>query len=119
MFTRSYPSRLGLTNPNHRLFGCRGELPSEGLPTITKIPVASFEALQSVRAVSREDQRLHLEGVPPFGWQMMPCERLSNKEADKVSPAKDSPSFCPTPPLPSSIWKGSSESFLKNSSLLG
>ena len=80
MFTRSYPSRLGLTNPNRRLFGCRGELPSEGLPAITKIPVAAFAALRAVSAVSWEDHQVHLEGAPPSGWQTMPCERASNKE---------------------------------------
>ena len=39
-------------NPNRRLFGCRGELPLEGLPDITEIPVSSFGALRAVSAVS-------------------------------------------------------------------
>ena len=35
---------VGPYDPGQWLFGCRGELPAEGLPTITKIPVASFAA---------------------------------------------------------------------------
>ena len=71
---------VGPYNPNRRLFGCRRELPPEGLFTITKIPMASFAALRTISAVSREDHRVHLEVVPPSGWQTMPCERASNKE---------------------------------------
>ena len=67
-------------DPDQRLFGCRGELPAEGLPAITEIPVASFAALRAVSAMSREDHLVHLEGVPPSGWQVMPCERASHKE---------------------------------------
>ena len=33
---------VGPYNPYHWLFGCCGELPFEGLPVITKIPVTSF-----------------------------------------------------------------------------
>ena len=44
------------------------ELPEEGLPAITEIPVASFAPLRAVSAVSWEDHRVHLEGVPPSGW---------------------------------------------------
>ena len=67
---------VGPYDPDRRLFGCHGELPTEGLPAITEIPVASFVALRAVSAVSREDHRVHLEGVPPSGWQTMPCERV-------------------------------------------
>ena len=63
-----------------RLFGCRGELPTEELPAITEILVASFAALRAVSAVSREDHRVHLEGPPPSGWQAMSCERANHKE---------------------------------------
>ena len=70
---------VGPYDPDRRLFGCCGELPPEGLPAITEILVASFAALRVVSAVSREDHRVHLEGVPPSVWQTMPCERASNK----------------------------------------
>ena len=57
----------GPYNPDWRLFGCRGGIPPEGLPAITEIPVASFVALRTVSAVSREAHRVHLEGVPHSG----------------------------------------------------
>ena len=71
---------VGPYDPDRRLFGCRGELPPEGLPAITNIPVASFAALRAVSALSREDHRVHLEGPPPSGWRTAPCGRASNKE---------------------------------------
>ena len=71
---------VGPYDPDRQLFGCRGELPTEGLPAITEVPVASFAALRAVSAVSREDHQVHLEGVPPSGWHMMPCERVNHKE---------------------------------------
>ena len=67
-------------DPDQRLFGCRRDLPTEGLPAITEIPVASFATLRAISAVSREDHRVHLEGVPSSGWQTMPCERANHKE---------------------------------------
>ena len=71
---------VGPYDPDRRLFGCHGELPTEGIPAITEIPVASFVALHAVSAVSREDQQVHLEGVPPSGWQTMPCKRVNHKD---------------------------------------
>ena len=44
---------VGPYDPDRRLFGCRRELRTEGLPAITEIPVASFAALRAVSAVSR------------------------------------------------------------------
>ena len=58
---------VGPYDPDRRLFDCRGELPTEGVPAITEIPVASLAALTAVSAVSQEDHRVHLEGVPPSG----------------------------------------------------
>ena len=58
---------VGPYDPERRLFGCRGELSTEGLPAITEISVASFAALCAVSAVSRQDHRVHLEGFPPSG----------------------------------------------------
>ena len=57
---------VGAYNPNQRLFDCRGELPSEGIPAITKIPVVSFRERRAVGAVSRDDHPVYLEGLPPF-----------------------------------------------------
>ena len=71
---------VGPYDPDRRLFGCRGELPTEELPAITEIPVASFTALRAVSAMYREDHRVHLEGVPPSVWQAMPCKRVNHKE---------------------------------------
>ena len=48
------------------LFGCCRELPSEGLPAIKEIPMASFEAQRIISAVSQEDHIVHLEGALPF-----------------------------------------------------
>ena len=62
------------------MFGCRRELPSEGLPDITEILVASFGALRAVNVISRDNHRVHLEGFPPSGLQTMPCKRASSKE---------------------------------------
>ena len=46
--------------------------------------MTSFAALRAVSAVSREDHRVHLEGVPPSGWQTMPCERANHKEDGQI-----------------------------------
>ena len=59
---------------------CHGEIPPEVLPAIAEIPVASFGALFSVNAVSRDNHRVHLEEVFPSGWQTIPCKREISKE---------------------------------------
>ena len=64
---------------NQRLFGCRGELPPEGLPAITKISVDSFGAQRALSVVSQDDHHVHLEGAPPSVSQTTPCERESGK----------------------------------------
>ena len=71
---------VGPYNTNWSFFGCRRELLSEGLPAITNILVAFFGALRAVNSVSLDDHRVHVEGVPPSGWQTMPCERATSKE---------------------------------------
>ena len=53
---------VGPYDPEQKLFGCRRELPAEGIPAITEILVASFAALRAVSAVSRD--RLTAEAVP-------------------------------------------------------
>ena len=71
---------VGPYDPKLRLFGCLRESPPEGIPSINEIPVTSFGALRAISAVSREDHRVHLEGVPPSGWLTTSCERGSRKE---------------------------------------
>ena len=56
---------VGPYNPDRRLFGCRGEIPPDGLPTITEIPVDYFGALRAVSAMSRDDHQVHLYVFPP------------------------------------------------------
>ena len=50
-----FPVPVGSYDPDKRLFGCRGELTLEGLPSITNILAASFGARRTVRAVSWDD----------------------------------------------------------------
>ena len=57
---------VGPYDPDRRLFGCRRDLPAEGLPAITDIPVASFASLRAVSAMSWKDHRVHSEGVSPL-----------------------------------------------------
>ena len=64
---------VGPNDPHRSLFGCRRELPAEGILAIIETPVASFATLRAISAMSREDHRVHLEGFPPSGWQTMPC----------------------------------------------
>ena len=70
---------VGPYNPDLRLFGCRGELPSEGIPAITEIPVASFAVQCIVSAVPWDYQIVHVEGVSTLSWRSTPCERASGK----------------------------------------
>ena len=65
--------------PDLRLFGCCGELPLEGVPTITEVPVDSFAARRVVSAMLREDHIVHLEGFLPSSWRKNLCERASIK----------------------------------------
>ena len=68
---------VGPYHPEQRLFRCRGELPSEGLPEITDIPVASFAVRRVVIIVPREYHIFHVEVVLPSIWRATPCERES------------------------------------------
>ena len=70
---------VGTYEPNRRVFGCRGELPLEGLPAITEISVDSFVARHVISAVLQEYHRVHLEVVPPSVWRMTPYKRASGK----------------------------------------
>ena len=70
---------VGPYDPDRRLFGCRGELPAEGLSAITDILVASFGECRFVNVVFQDDHRVHLEGVPLSGWQTTSYERVSGK----------------------------------------
>ena len=48
-----------------QLFGFRGELPPEGLPTITDIPVDSFSSRRGVGAMPLKVHIIHPEGASP------------------------------------------------------
>ena len=52
---------FGPYNLDQRLFGCHGEIPSEALPVITEILVASFGERRSVRDLYQDNHRVHLE----------------------------------------------------------
>ena len=64
-----------------RLFTCRGELPSEGLPPMVEMIMDAFGVRCSMRTVLRVDQVSHLEGVTPSVWQSIPYKRVG-KEAE-------------------------------------
>ena len=66
-------------NPDRRLFGCHGDLPSEGLPGITGIPVDSFAERRVVSAVLWEYDIVHMEGVSPSSWRTKSCKRVRGK----------------------------------------
>ena len=66
---------VGPYDPERRLFGCRGEIPSEGLPAITDIPVISFAVCPIVRNIPLENHIVHVEGVSTSIWWMKPCNR--------------------------------------------
>ena len=66
-------------NPDRRLFGCHGDLPSEGLPGITGIPVDSFAERRVVSAVLWEYYIVHMEGVSPSSWRTKSCKRARGK----------------------------------------
>ena len=70
---------VGTYEPNRRVFGCRGELPLEGISAITEISVDSFVARHVISAVLQEYHRVHLEVVPPSVWRMTPYKRASGK----------------------------------------
>ena len=57
----------------------RGELPSEGIPPIAEIPVDSLAVRRAISDVLREDQLVHVEGIPPSDWKMTPCNMERKK----------------------------------------
>ena len=57
----------------------RGEIPSEDLPPIVDIPVASLVARRVIRTASREDHVVHVDRIPPSDWKTTPCEREGKK----------------------------------------
>ena len=70
---------VGPYDPYHWLFGCIREIPSEGIPAIVDIPVASFAEQRVVSAVSQEDHIVYMEGVSPSSCRTKPCEIASCK----------------------------------------
>ena len=104
---------VGPYNPDRRLFGCRGELPPEGLPAITDIPVASFGELRVVSAVSRDDHRVHLEGFLPSVCQKIPCKRAIRKEEGQSLTCRGVTFFPPDAAAPLFYLEGSIGDFSK------
>ena len=58
----SVPVRLYDTT--RRLFAFSGELPTEGIPPVNEIPVASLVVRRAVGTFPREDHIVHVEGPP-------------------------------------------------------
>ena len=50
-----------------------GDLPTEGLPPMTYLPVDSFSVWRSIGAVPREDHIVRIKETPPLSWKTMPC----------------------------------------------
>ena len=51
------------------------ELPPEGIPPVTEIPVEYFKVQNAVCAVLSYYHLVHVEGIPPSIWKMIPCKR--------------------------------------------
>ena len=58
---------VGPYDPDRRLFGCRGEIPTEGLPAITEILMASFAALRAAPCPGRTTGFTWRESPPLAG----------------------------------------------------
>ena len=67
---------------DQRLLAFFEELPSEGLPPVTEIPVDAFLMRRVVRAIMRDNHHVHVEGVPPPCWQLMLCKRAGKLKED-------------------------------------
>ena len=66
---------VGMHSTARCLFTCLVGMPDKGLPLVVEIPVESFAARRSVRAILQADHISHLEGVTPTVCQSMPCDR--------------------------------------------
>ena len=70
---------VGPYDPERRLFRCRGELPSEGLPLSADISAPSFALRRIAITVMKEYHIAHVELVPPLDWRTRTCKRASIK----------------------------------------
>ena len=72
-----------------RLIAFSGKLPTERLPPVIDLPVASFMVWCAVCTVPREYHIVHMvyvEGIPPSNWQSMPCKRVGkNTESRELA----------------------------------
>ena len=66
---------FGLYSMTRRLFTCRVEIHSKVLHIVLDLPMDDFAVRRSVYAVLRADHVSHLEGVTPYVWKSMPCNR--------------------------------------------
>ena len=68
-----YPGRSLLYR--YLLDGFQGGGLLEGIPPLANITVDFLAVQCSVSAFPREDHVVHVEGIPPLDWHMMPCKR--------------------------------------------
>ena len=56
---------VGRYYTERKLLAFSGELPTEGIPSVTDLSVDSFRVRRAVCAVPREDHLVHVEDTPP------------------------------------------------------
>ena len=77
-----------------KILAISGDIPTEGLPTLAEIPVASFAVRHAVCAVLRKEHLVHVEGIPLPIWQTKPFNR-SVKNIDSQDLACQGLTFLP------------------------
>ena len=73
---------VGPYSTDRRLLVFSGEIPTEGLPPVTDIPVTSFAVWHTVCDVPRDDHRVYVKGFPPSIWKTMPFKRAKKHTED-------------------------------------
>ena len=69
--------RVNVYLTHRRLFACRGEISSEGLPPVVYIHVEALPAWRSVCAVPRVNHVTRLGKISLLDCQTKPCERAA------------------------------------------
>ena len=72
----------GLYSTDRHLLAFSGELPPEGLPPLMETPVDSFAVRRPFYAVPRDDNLVHVEGVPSLIWHTTTYERAGKHAKD-------------------------------------
>ena len=65
-----------------RLLTFVGGLPLEGLPPVTELLVDAFTLRHAIHAVPWANHYVHVEGVPPPHWHLMPLKRVKKLQED-------------------------------------